>query len=170
MFEDNFAKQLLSIHLLNATVARQVGGIDEYLQHQPFEMLCDNFFSIQFDETIDSNNDARLIAYVRFCDSMPAVEEIIFSKRIKFKATVFALSATSNDFINEANHRMEKLSRNMHRWCSFDVWKIPKCASTCETKISTVYLDTLQRDVLASKEMSPDLNIVLKTVVNIINY
>ncbi|GFQ93907.1 zinc finger BED domain-containing protein 5 [Trichonephila clavata] len=60
----------------------------------------------------------------------------------------------------------------MQRWCSYNVWKISKHPSTCETKISNMHLDTLhmRREALASKEMSPGLSIVLTTVVTVVNY
>ncbi|GBN00788.1 hypothetical protein AVEN_34297-1 [Araneus ventricosus] len=54
-------------------------------------------------ETRDSNKDVHLIAYVQFCDGTSAVEELLFFKPIKLKATALALFAILNDFMNEVN-------------------------------------------------------------------
>ncbi|KFM77655.1 hypothetical protein X975_23075, partial [Stegodyphus mimosarum] len=93
MFGDNFSKQLQSIPLSNDTVAEDV-------QCQLFSKFRDKLFSIQLDEATDSNEDAHFIAYVRFCDNMPVVK-LLFCKPIELKATVLALFAILNDFMNE---------------------------------------------------------------------
>ncbi|XP_035217872.1 protein FAM200A-like [Stegodyphus dumicola] len=172
MFGDNFAKQLQSIPLSNDTVARRIADIAEDVVCQLLSKLRDKLFSIQLDEAADSNKDANLLAYVRFCDDLSVVEELLFCKPIELKATALALFAILNDFYERGKHRMEKLRRNMHRWCSFYVRKIPKYPSTCENKKSPQCIWThcmIHREALASKEMSPGLNIVLTTVVTVVN-
>ncbi|GBL72810.1 Zinc finger MYM-type protein 6 [Araneus ventricosus] len=89
------------VPLSNDTVARRIGDIIEDVQHQLFEKLRDKFLSIQLDEAMHSNKDAHLIAYVRFCDGMSAVEEQLFCKPIELKATTLALFTILNDFINK---------------------------------------------------------------------
>lgn len=172
MFGDNFAKQLQSIPLSNDTVARRIGDIAEDVQHQLLEKLRDKLFSIQLDEATDSNKDAHLIAYVRFCDGISAVEELLFCKPIELKATALALFDILNDFINEANIEWKNCvgictdgARTMSgRFQSVQALvkqKSPQCVWThC----------MIHREALASKEMSPGLNIVLTTVVTVVNY
>ncbi|GFV07287.1 SCAN domain-containing protein 3 [Trichonephila clavipes] len=103
MFGDNFAKELQSIPLSNDTVSRRINDIAEDVEQQLFGKLRDKLFSIQLDEATDSNKDAHFIAYVRFWDSMSAVEELLFCKPIKLKGTAIALFDILNNFINEAN-------------------------------------------------------------------
>ncbi|GFX41478.1 SCAN domain-containing protein 3 [Trichonephila clavipes] len=103
MFGDNFAKELQSIPLSNDTVSRRIDDIAENVEQQLFGKLRDKLFSVQLDEATDSNKDAHFIAYVRFWDSMSAVE-LLFCKPIKLKATaLFVLFDILNNFINEAN-------------------------------------------------------------------
>ncbi|GFT40404.1 zinc finger MYM-type protein 6 [Trichonephila clavipes] len=102
MFGDNFAKELQSIPLSNDSVSRRIDDIAEDVEQQLFGKLRDKF-SIQLDEATDSNKDAHFIAYVRFWDGMSAVEELLFCKPIKLKATAIALFDILNNFINEAN-------------------------------------------------------------------
>ncbi|GFY24107.1 hypothetical protein TNCV_1011601 [Trichonephila clavipes] len=54
-FGDNFAKELQFIPLSNDTVARRDEDIAEDVEQQPFCKLRDELFSIQLDETTDSN-------------------------------------------------------------------------------------------------------------------
>lgn len=172
MFGDNFSKQLQSIPLSNDTVARRIGDIAEDVQCQLFSKLRDKLFSIQLDEATDSNKDAHFIAYVRFCDNMSVVEELLFCKPIELKATALALFAILNDFMNEANIEWKNCvgictdgARSMSgRFQSIQALvkqKSPQCVWThC----------MIHREALASKEMSPGLNIVLTTVVTVVNY
>ncbi|GFU83773.1 SCAN domain-containing protein 3 [Trichonephila clavipes] len=142
MFGDNFAKELQSIPLSNDTVSRRIDDIAEDVEQQLFGKLRDKLFSIQLDEATDSNKDAHFIAYVRFWDDMSAVEELLFCKPIKLKATAIALFAILNNFRNEANIEWKKISRNMHRWCSKIMSvDLKKKNKTMEIKISTVHLD-----------------------------
>ncbi|GFY35708.1 protein FAM200A [Trichonephila clavipes] len=91
MFGDNFAKELQSIPLSNDTVSRRIDDIAEDVEQQLFGKMRDKLFSIQLDEATDSNKDDYFIAYVRFWDGMSAVEELLFCKPIKLKATAIAL-------------------------------------------------------------------------------
>ncbi|GFT44719.1 zinc finger BED domain-containing protein 5 [Trichonephila clavipes] len=103
MFGDNFTKELQSIPLSNDTVSRRIDDIAEDVEQQLFGKLRDKLFSIQLDEATDSNKDAHFIGYVRFWDGMSAVEELLFCKLIKLKATGIELFDILNNFINETN-------------------------------------------------------------------
>ncbi|XP_072400199.1 protein FAM200B-like [Diabrotica undecimpunctata] len=80
-FGDNFAKNLESIPLSNDTVVRRICDIAEDVQDQLLGKLRDKLFSIQLDEATDSNKDAHFIAYVRFCDGISLVEELLFANQ-----------------------------------------------------------------------------------------
>ncbi|GFT22107.1 zinc finger MYM-type protein 6 [Trichonephila clavipes] len=98
---------------------------------------------------------------------MSAVEELLFCKPIKLKATAIALFDILNNFINEANIEWKNCvgictdgARTMSgRFKSIQALvkqKSPLCIWThC----------MIHREALASKEISPGLNIVLLTVV-----
>ncbi|GFV94795.1 SCAN domain-containing protein 3 [Trichonephila clavipes] len=166
---DNFAKELQSIPLSNDTVSRRIDDTAEDVEQQLFGKLRDKLFSIQLDEATDSNKDVHFIAYVRFWDGMSAVEELLFCKPIKLKATAIALF---NNFINEANIEWKNYvgictdgARTMSgRFKSIQALvkqKSPLCIWThC----------MIHREALASKEISPGLNIVLMTVMTVVNY
>ncbi|GFY32647.1 zinc finger MYM-type protein 6 [Trichonephila clavipes] len=166
------SKRFMSIPLSNGTVSRRIDYIAGDVEQQLFGKLRDKLFSIQLDEATDSNKDVHFIAYVRFWDGMSVVEELLFCKPIKHKATAIALFDILNNFINEANIDWKNCvgictdgARTMsERFKSIQALvkqKSPLCIWThC----------MIHREALASKEMSPGLNIVLMTVVTVVNY
>ncbi|GFT77839.1 SCAN domain-containing protein 3 [Trichonephila clavipes] len=172
MFGGNFVKELQSIPLSNDTVSRRIDDIAEDVEQQLFGKLRDKLFSIQLDEATDSNKDAHFIAYVRFWDGMSAVKELLFCKPIKLKATAMALFDILNNFINEANIEWKNcvgictdgariMSGRFKSIQALVKQKTPLCIWThC----------MIHREALASKEISPGLNIVLMTAVTVVNY
>ncbi|GFU23708.1 SCAN domain-containing protein 3 [Trichonephila clavipes] len=101
-----------------------------------------------------------------------SVVELLFCKPIKLKATAIALFDILNNFINEANIEWKNCvgictdgARTMSgRFKSIQALvkqKSPLCIWThC----------MIHREALASKEISPGLNIVLMTIVTVVNY
>ncbi|GFU17866.1 zinc finger MYM-type protein 6 [Trichonephila clavipes] len=141
-------------------------------EQQLFSKLRDKLFSIQLDEATDSNKDAHFIAYVRFWDGMSAVEELRFCKPIKLKATAIALFDILNNFINEANIEW----KNCVGICTDGARAVSgrfKSIQALVKQKSPLCIWThcmIHREALASKEISPGLNIVLMIVVAVVNY
>ncbi|GFW29389.1 zinc finger MYM-type protein 6 [Trichonephila clavipes] len=135
--------------------------ISEDVEQQLFGKLRDKLFSIQLDEATDSNKDAHFIAHVRFWDGMSEVEELHFCKPIKFKARAIALFDILNNFINEANIEW----KNCVGICIDGARTMSgrfKCIQALLKQKSPLCIWThcmIHREALASKEMSPDLNI-----------
>ncbi|CAH1986322.1 unnamed protein product [Acanthoscelides obtectus] len=162
MFGDNFSKRLESIPLSNDTVARRIGDIAEDVQHQLLGKLRDKLFSIQPGEAKDSNKGARLIAYVRFCDGISVVEELLFCKHIELKATSLSLFAILDDYIIEANTEWRNCNGIYTDGSRSMSGRFESIQALVKQK-SALYIWThckIHTEALASKEMSPGLNIV----------
>ncbi|KFM71597.1 SCAN domain-containing protein 3, partial [Stegodyphus mimosarum] len=160
-----------SIPLSNDTVARRIVDIAEDVQCQLFSKLRDNFFSKQLNEATDSNKKAHFIAYVRFCDNMSVVEELLFCKPIEPKATALALFAILNDFMNETNIEW----KNCVGICSDGPLsmsgRFQSIQALVEQKLPQ-YVWThcmIHREALASKEINLGLNILSTMVVTVVN-
>ncbi|GFU87414.1 SCAN domain-containing protein 3 [Trichonephila clavipes] len=127
---------------------------------------------MQLDEATDSNKDAHFMAYVRFWDGMSAVEELLFCKPIKLKATAIVLFDILNNFINEANIEW----KNCVGICTDGARTVPgrfKSIQALVKQKSPLCIWThcmIHREALVSKEISPGLNIVLMIVVTVVNY
>ncbi|GFW05428.1 SCAN domain-containing protein 3 [Trichonephila clavipes] len=141
-------------------------------EQQLFGKLRDKLFSIQLDEATDSNKDAHFMAYVRFWDGMSAVEELLFCKPIKLKATAIVLFDILNNFINEANIEW----KNCVGICTDGARTVSgrfKSIQALVKQKSPLCIWThcmIHREALVSKEISPGLNIVLMIVVTVVNY
>lgn len=73
---------LKSIPLSNDTVARRIDEMGADTEEQLCAILRDSPFSLQLDETTTSDNNALLMAYVRYraSNSQEMAEEFLFSK------------------------------------------------------------------------------------------
>ncbi|GFY12595.1 SCAN domain-containing protein 3 [Trichonephila clavipes] len=141
------------------------------VEQQLFGKLRDKLFSIQLDEATDSNKDTHFIAYVRFWNGMSAVE-LLFCKPIKLKATAIALFDILNNFINEANIEWKNCVGMCTDGARTMSGKFKSIQALVKQK-SPLCIWThcmIHRETLASKEISPGLNIVLMTVVTVVNY
>ncbi|GFX41248.1 protein FAM200B [Trichonephila clavipes] len=139
MFGDNFAKELQSIPLSNDTVSRRIDDIAEDVEQQLFGKLRDKLFSIQLDEATDSNKDAHFIAYVQFWDGG--------------KYRVENCVRICTDGARTMSGRFKSIQALVKQNSPLCIW------THC----------MIHREALASKEISPGLNIVLMTVVTVVN-
>nr|XP_042913991.1 zinc finger BED domain-containing protein 5-like [Parasteatoda tepidariorum] len=136
--------------------------IAEDVKYQHFSKLSDKLFSIQLDEATGGNKETHLIAYVRFRDNMSVVEKLLFRKPIKLKTTAFLLFAILNDFKNKGNTEW----KNCIEMCTDGARSIlgrfqSKHALVKQRSPQCVWTHCIiHREALASKEMSPGLNIV----------
>ncbi|GFW88418.1 zinc finger MYM-type protein 6 [Trichonephila clavipes] len=134
--------------------------------------LTNRTFAVRLDEATDSNKDAHFMAYVRFWDGMSAVEELLFCKPIKLKATAIVLFDILNNFINEANIEW----KNCVGICTDGARTVSgrfKSIQALVKQKSPLCIWThcmIHREALVSKEISPGLNIVLMIVVTVVNY
>ncbi|KFM58672.1 SCAN domain-containing protein 3, partial [Stegodyphus mimosarum] len=162
----------LNFDVLCDTVTRRIGDIAEDVQCQLLSKLRDKLVAIQLDKSTDSNKDAHFIAYVRFGDNMSVVEELLFCKSIELKATALALFAILNGFMNEPRIEWKtcigictdgarSMSGRFQSMQALVKQQSPQCVWThC----------MIHREALASKEISPGLNIVSTAVVTVVSY
>ncbi|XP_029296292.1 protein ZBED8-like [Cottoperca gobio] len=76
---------LKSLPLSNDTVARRINEMGADTEEQLCVILRDSYFSIQLDETTTSDNNALLMAYVRYraSNSKEMAEDFLFSKYLE---------------------------------------------------------------------------------------
>ncbi|XP_072380160.1 zinc finger BED domain-containing protein 5-like [Diabrotica undecimpunctata] len=152
MFGDNFGKKLESIPLLNDTIARRICDIAEDVQDQLLGKLPDKLFSIQLDEATNSNKDAHFIAYVRFCDGISLVEELLFWKPTELKATSLALFAVYNDYINKAKIEWKHCVGICTDGARAMSGKFYILQALVKQKSPIVYMDTLNKHILNTSD------------------
>ncbi|XP_078533866.1 zinc finger BED domain-containing protein 5-like [Lissotriton helveticus] len=100
MLGEKAAEKFKSIPISDTTVCRRIADMSEDIQGQLIARLKSSLFALQLDEATDVSKDAHLIAYVRYCYETLILEDFLFCKPIKGRATGSDLFSMINDFLN----------------------------------------------------------------------
>ncbi|XP_075455233.1 protein FAM200A-like [Ascaphus truei] len=144
----------------------------EDLNDQLIEKIKGKEFGLKLDEATDNNKDAHFICYVRFIDGNDIVEDLLFCKTITAGTKAQDLFEILTTFIVENNLEWTKcvgvctdgghsmsgryggLQALIRKKAPYSMW------THC----------IIHREALASKYLSPPLNMVLERVVNVVNF
>jgi hypothetical protein len=172
LFGESYAKQLDNIPLSNDTICRRISDISADIQEQLESQLIGKLFAIQLDEATDSNNESHLICYIRFCKSNTICEELLFCKLIEGKTTGNELFRITNNAIIAANLQW----KNCVGICTDGAQAMSGKYNGLQALVKKESSDIIwthcmiHREALASKSLSPGLNIVLEVVIEVVNY
>ena len=171
---ESAAQKLETVPLLNYTISRRIDKILDNINDQLVAKIRGNEFSLQLDEaTIStSNKDAYLICYVRFIDNDDnIVEDLLFCKPILTNCRVHVLFAILNNFFQANNLEW----KDCVGFCTDGARVIFDCFGGLRTLVQGVAVNAkwthclIHREVLASQQVSADLNGVLKAVFKSVN-
>lgn len=173
---DKYAKKMLNIPLSNDTVSRRIEAMASDVETQLIIKIHTSIiFAVQLDESTDNTNKAILLVYVRYIDKD--------NKRLseEFLTSIMLQGHTTGKDIFKAIDDYFKL-RNLS-------WK--DCVGLCtdgaaamtghktglpslvrKEANSDIVLThcIIHREMLAAKSLTPDLNVVLTTVVKAVNF
>uniref|UniRef100_A0A671MB63 Uncharacterized protein n=1 Tax=Sinocyclocheilus anshuiensis TaxID=1608454 RepID=A0A671MB63_9TELE len=150
MVGEEATNKIISILLSNDTVSRWIKDISFDVKSQLTERLrlCEQF-ALQLDECTDVSSAAQLLVYVRYLWDSKIMEDFLFSKELKRRATGEEIVKMLDTFMVE-----EHLS-----WV--------KCVSVCTDGAAAM---TGHRSGVVTKSMAPDLHDVLEVVVAAVNF
>ena len=80
-------QELEALHLRNDTVRRRLDAIANDIKTQLVGILKNTKFSLALDETTVCNNEALLLAYVRFQYDLQFMEEMLFCESLQTTTT-----------------------------------------------------------------------------------
>ena len=171
VMERDPAPVLKAIPLSNDSVARRIKEMALDTEQQLCATLRENYFSIQLDETTTADNNAMLMAYVRYVCGRDVSEDILFAKYLStdtrgetiFNALDEYLQANSIPFGNILACATDGAPAMVGRYRGFATLlkeRVPK--------VLAVHC-VLHRHNLASKAISPSLHQSLNTAVKGIN-
>lgn len=172
MIGESAGKLLSKVPLSNDTIRRRIQHIAEDLNEHLIDKMKGKEFGLQLDEATDNNNDAYLICYVRFMDSINIVEELLFCKSIINGAKAQDLFQILDSFIIQNNLDWAKCVGV----CTDGARAMSGCYGGLQALIRRKAPDALwthciiHREALASKFLSPALNTVFEYVVNVVNF
>lgn len=173
MLGEPAAEQLKNIPLSDNTIGRRISDIAEDINDYLVEILRGREFALQLDEATDNHNDAHLICYVRFIDDESKFyEDLLFCRRISMGAKATDLFNILNSFVEENNIDWEKCigictdgGRSMSG-CYTGLQALIRKKSPNATWTHCI----IHREALIAKNVSPELNQVIESVIQIVNY
>lgn len=172
MFGENFASQLNNIPLSNDTICRRINDISVDMQQQLESELTGNLFAIQLDEATDSSNDSHLICYIRFCQGSKICEDLLFCKQIEGRTTATELFKITNDSITKMNLQWKNCVAICTDGAQAMSGKYNSLQALVKKESSEIIWThcMIHREALASKSLSPGLNMILTVVIEVVNF
>ena len=166
----DFAKQLKTVPLCNNSIERKISHISDDLLEQLISAMAGKPFSIQLDKATDSNQDCLLIAYARFVQDKSLSEELLFCKYVEGRCTAEELFGIMDQFLTDSSLQLD----DCHGVCTDGAQAMQGKHTGLRTliKIKLLRLNGLIASFIESlsKELSVDLNELLKTIVKAVNY
>ncbi|XP_068115052.1 zinc finger BED domain-containing protein 5-like [Hyperolius riggenbachi] len=172
MAGESTGKLLSKIPLSNSTVSRRIECMAEDLNDQITEKMKGKEFGLQLDEATDSHKDAHLICYARFIDEDKIMEDLLFCKSITAGIKGQDLFNILDTFMSDNNLDWTKCVGV----CTDGGRSMSGCYGGLQALVRNKAPDALwthcviHREALASKQLSPPLNLVMENVLKVVNY
>ncbi|XP_076042678.1 zinc finger BED domain-containing protein 5-like [Oratosquilla oratoria] len=164
-------KDVKAMPLSNDTVKRRIDEMSEDIETQLVEKLKSRKFSVQMDEATVRNSEALLLTYVRYIDKGEFAEEMLFCKSLE-------TTTTATDIYNKLKHYLDinMIPMKNITSCAADgapvmMGKKNGCLKLMKDENPEMLLVhcVIHRENLVSKNISPVLNEVLKSVIKSIS-
>ncbi|XP_076372831.1 protein FAM200A-like [Tachypleus tridentatus] len=128
-------------------------------------------FELQLDEATDNNKDAHLICYIRFVDDDKIAKDLLICKSITANTKTQVLLLILDTFMCENNLDWTKC----FGVCINGGSSMSGCYGGLQALKRSKALEALwihciiHREALASKYLSPSLNLILESVLKVVN-
>ncbi|XP_023211413.1 zinc finger BED domain-containing protein 5-like, partial [Centruroides sculpturatus] len=165
------AKEIKNVTLFNNMISRRIHDIAEDINEQTVEKLS-GLFAIQLDEAADSNNNAQLICYVRYMEGANVCEDLLFCKEMTDTRKASDLFAIIDSYMKENKIQWE----NCVDVCTDGACTMSGQYGGLQALIKTKAPNAkwthcvIHRKALATKNISPELNIVIDIIIKVVNF
>ncbi|XP_034288737.2 protein FAM200B [Pantherophis guttatus] len=175
MIGDEFVKKLSPISLSNDTVRRRIGDMSADILEQVIQEIKSAplpIFSIQLDESTDVANCSQLLVYVRYINDGKFKDEFLFCKPLETTTTARDVFDTVGSFLKEHKISWE----NVCGVCTDGAPAMLGCRSGFQRLVlneSPKVIRThcmIHRQILATKTLPQELQEVMKSVINAVNF
>jgi hypothetical protein len=173
MFGSDFVRKIENIPLSNDTIQRRIKDMSLNVSSQVITRVkFSPFFSLQTDESTDIEKNAQLLTYVRYVFENEFNEELLFCKPLETYTTGGEIFEVLNSFFVEN----DLIWSNCVSIISDKAGSMMGKNKGLMAKVREVSPGIqwnhciIHKQVLASKNMSNDLNLVLDIVVKSVNF
>lgn len=164
-------KDVKAMPLSNNTVSRRIDEMSEDIETQLVEKLKSRKFSVQMDESTLRDSEAVLLTYVRYIDKGEFAEEMLFCKSLESTTTATDIYNKLKNYLDVNNISMENITSCAADGAPVMMGKKNGCLKLMKDENPEMLLVhcVIHRENLVSKNISPVLNEVLKSVIKCIN-
>lgn len=170
---DDTAKKIQQIPLSNDTVHSRIIDMSIDIKNQVIEALkTSGKFSLQLDESTDISDEAQLMAYVRYQGATDMQEEFLFCKPFHSHTTGEDIFKMVDSFFQD-----EGLTWNQcYSVCCDGAPAMFGARKGFTSRVKNVNPEVLvlhcilHRENLAAQRLSGELNVVMKEVVQVVNF
>ncbi|XP_038669045.1 SCAN domain-containing protein 3-like [Scyliorhinus canicula] len=157
--------------LSNNTVRRRIDEMSEDIETQLVEKLKSRKFSVQMDESTVRDSEALLLTYVRYIDKGEFAEEMLFCKSLETTTIATDIYNKLKHYLDVNNIPMENITSCAADGAPVMMGKKNGCLKLMKDENPEMLLVhcVIHRENLVSKNISPVLNEVLKSVIKSIN-
>lgn len=153
------------------TLRRRIDEMSEDIETQLVEKLKSRKFSVQMDESTVRDSEALLLTYVRYIDKGEFAEEMLFCKLLETTTTATDIYNKLKHYLDVNNIPMENVTSCAADGAPVMMGKKNGCLKLMKDENPEMLLVhcVIHRENLVSKNISPVLNEVLKSVIKSIN-
>ncbi|XP_076372981.1 protein FAM200C-like [Tachypleus tridentatus] len=153
------------IPLSNSTAVRRIDEVARNSEEELVSLVHSKKFSLQLDKTSLQNNDAFLMACVRFWNGNEMMKEILFARRIKTDTIELSIFEEVKNYSSENNIPMQNIIASM-------VGRYRGFIAHLKKVIPSVFAIhcVIHRERLVAKDLGERLNFSLLVIIKAVNF
>ncbi|KFD52884.1 hypothetical protein M513_06194 [Trichuris suis] len=161
-----------AIPLSNSTVCRRIDEMAHDIEDQLVALLQSKKFSLQIDETTLQDNDALLMAYVRFWNANTLMEEMLFARKIRSDTKGLTIFGEIQNYFNENNIPFQNVIACASDGAASMVGRYRGFIAHLKRVLPSVFTIhcVIHREHLVSKKLGSRLNRSLSVVIHVVNF
>lgn len=160
------------IPLSNDTVRRRIDEMASDVESQLVNKLQACKFSVQLDESTVRDSDALLLAYVRYIEDGAFHEEMLFCDSLATTTTAKDIYQLFTQFLNDKEIPISNMLSCAADGAPAMMGKRNGCLMLLKKENPELLIVhcVIHRENLVAKNLSPELNVIMKAVIKCINY
>ncbi|KFD45546.1 hypothetical protein M513_13573 [Trichuris suis] len=161
-----------AIPLSNSTVCRRIDEMAHDIEDQLVALLQSKKFSLQIDETTLQDNDALLMAYVRFWNANTLMEEMLFARKIRSDTKGLTIFGEIQNYFNENNIPFQNVIACASDGAASMVGRYRGFIAHLKRVLPSVFTIhcVIHREHLVTKKLGSRLNRSLSVVSHVVNF